>query len=81
VAAEAPSPPPPETCEPEALARELGLRPGLTRHELARARRAFALDNHPDRLPPSRRETATRRMTLANALIDAAMRQAPRKSF
>ena len=79
--AEAHSPPPVEpepeaqSCDPAAVAAELGLRPGLKAAELKRIRRAFALENHPDRLDPSRRELASRRMTLANALIDEALRQ------
>ncbi|MFI5010980.1 MAG: hypothetical protein ACHQAY_01400 [Hyphomicrobiales bacterium] len=67
---------PPETCDPISLAAELGLRAGLKPAELKRIRRAFALANHPDRLDPSRREAASRRMTLANSLIDEALRQA-----
>jgi hypothetical protein len=64
------------TSDPASLAHELGLRAGLTRFELKRLRRAFALRNHPDRLDPSRREAASRRMKVANALIDAALRRA-----
>ncbi|SDR62284.1 hypothetical protein SAMN05519103_07801 [Rhizobiales bacterium GAS113] len=64
-----------QSCDPMALVTELGLRPGLKPTELKRIRRAFALDNHPDRLDPSRRELASRRMTLANSLIDEALRR------
>ncbi|SED18502.1 hypothetical protein SAMN05519104_2982 [Rhizobiales bacterium GAS188] len=64
-----------QSCDPMALVAELGLRPGLKPTELKRIRRAFALDNHPDRLDPSRRELASRRMTLANSLIDEALRR------
>jgi len=64
----------PETCEPASLAAELGLRAGMTRRELQRLRRAFALENHPDRLDPARREFAARRM-IANSLIDEALRR------
>jgi hypothetical protein len=65
---------------PVSLAAELGLRAGLKPAELRRLRRAFALENHPDRLAPSRREAASRRMTIANSLIDEALRRtrAPR---
>jgi hypothetical protein len=65
----------PESCDPQELATELGLRPGLKPAELRRIRRAFALDNHPDRLDVAHRELASRRMTLANSLIDEALRQ------
>jgi hypothetical protein len=68
----------PTTCDPLSLAAELGLKAGMTRAELQRLRRRFALANHPDRLSPSRREAASRRMTLANSLIDAALRRATR---
>jgi hypothetical protein len=63
-------------CDPVSLSTELGLRTGLTRAQLQRLRRVFALDNHPDRLAPSRREAASRRMTIANSLIDEALRRA-----
>jgi hypothetical protein len=65
----------PESSDPQALATELGLRPGLKPAELRRIRRAFALDNHPDRLDEAHRELASRRMTLANSLIDEALRR------
>lgn len=62
-------------CDREAVAAELRLRPGLTRAELHRIRRDFARSNHPDRVPPSWREEANQRMTIANALIDRALKQ------
>jgi hypothetical protein len=65
-----------QACDPASLAAELGLRAGMTRAELQRLRRSFALENHPDRLGPAQGETASRRMTIANALIDAALRRA-----
>jgi hypothetical protein len=65
-----------EASDPVSLAAELGLRAGMPRAELRRLRRDFALKNHPDRVGPLRSETASRRMTIANALIDAALRQA-----
>jgi hypothetical protein len=58
-----------------AVAEELGLRPGLTPAQLASARRGFALANHPDRVSPDEREEATRRMAMANILIDRAVKQ------
>jgi len=57
------------------VAEELGLRPGLTPRELNASRRAFALANHPDRVPPASRNEATRRMAIANILIDRALRE------
>ena len=56
------------------VADELGLRPGLASQELARMRRAFALANHPDRFGPEHRDEATRRMAIANILIDRALK-------
>lgn len=56
------------------VAEELGLRPGLASQELARMRRAFALANHPDRFGPEHRDEATRRMAIANILIDRALK-------
>jgi hypothetical protein len=56
------------------VAAELGLTPDLSTADLHRIRRAFALSNHPDRVVPEHRELATRRMTVANALIDQALR-------
>jgi hypothetical protein len=58
-----------------AVAEELGLRPGLTPAELGRIRRSFALANHPDRAAPAHRDEATRRMAIANILIDRALRE------
>lgn len=63
----------PQACEPEALACELGLGAALTAREIERIRRNFALANHPDRVPASERDLATRRMTVANMLIDQAL--------
>jgi len=57
-----------------AVAGELGLQPGLASQELARMRRAFALANHPDRFGPEHRDEATRRMAIANILIDRALK-------
>jgi hypothetical protein len=65
----------PPTCDPETIARELGLGPGLTARELESIRRSFALTNHPDRILPSQRTLATCRMAVANMLIDRALRE------
>lgn len=62
-------------CDLETVARELGLGADLSTGELERRRRAFALRNHPDRVTPQHWEVATRRMTLANMLIDLALRE------
>lgn len=63
----------PSACNPEAVARELQLTPQLTARELERIRRNFALANHPDRVASGDHDLATRRMTLANMLIDQAL--------
>lgn len=65
---------PHDTNEAEAVAAQLRLRPRLTAQELRRIRRAFALANHPDRVPAPLRERATRRMVIANTLIDTALK-------
>jgi hypothetical protein len=70
----------PEDCEPDALARELGLAEDLTTREVERIRRSFALANHPDRVSADQRDLATRRMTVANMLIDKALAERRRES-
>jgi hypothetical protein len=76
---ESPAPSLPEDCEPDALARELGLAEDLTTREVERIRRSFALANHPDRVSADQRSLATRRMTVANMLIDKALAERRRK--
>jgi hypothetical protein len=72
---EKPAPPPlPPKSEHEAVLDELHLTPNLTSQELARIRREFAKVNHPDRVEPLQRDEATRRMTIANSVIDEALR-------
>jgi hypothetical protein len=66
----------PKPAHYRSVAEELGLRPGLTAHQLNASRRAFALANHPDRVAPPDRDQATRRMAIANILIDRALREA-----
>lgn len=61
--------------DPASIAEELGLQPHLTAEEIVRVRRAFALANHPDRVAPARRAQATQRMTIANALVDQALKR------
>ena len=57
-----------------ALARELGIGPQSRQDDLDRARRAFAMRYHPDRMPEEHRERAALRMQIANMLIDEAKR-------
>jgi hypothetical protein len=49
------------------------LEPGLAVEELNRERRRLAFANHPDRVPPERREAASRAMAEINAEIDRAI--------
>ena len=63
--------------EDEAIAEELGLRADLAIVDLRRIRRDFAKKNHPDRFEPAQRLGAARRMTIANMLIDARLKQRP----
>lgn len=56
------------------IAEDLDLKPDYTAHRLMERRRAFAKLNHPDRVHPDFRAQATRRMTVANMLIDQALR-------
>lgn len=72
--AEPPPPPLPPKSEHEQVVDELHLSPNLTPADLKLLRRRFAKDNHPDRVAPGVREQATRRMTIANSLIDEALR-------
>lgn len=57
------------------IAAELNLRAGMPRDEIYRIRREFALSNHPDLFDSGLREIATRRMTIANMLIDEELRK------
>ena len=67
-------------CDREAIAGELGLTPALGAKDLERIRREFALANHPDRAAPAARDLATRRMTIANTLIDQALQDRKRQA-
>jgi hypothetical protein len=67
-------PPATPLSEQEQVMAELHLTPALTSHDLKLIRRKFAMANHPDRVAPQIREQATRRMTIANMLIDEALR-------
>ena len=59
----------------EAVAEELHLNGGQSDNELRRIRRAFAFYNHPDRVPAKWRDHATQRMSIANAMIDNALKK------
>jgi hypothetical protein len=63
--------------EDEAIAEELGLQAELAPADLQRIRRDFAKKNHPDRFAPAQRLGAARRMSIANMLIDAYLKQRP----
>jgi len=66
-------PPPKTSTDPRVIAGELGITAATTTAELYRLRRQFALDNHPDRLAPHYRDSATTRMMIANRMIDDAI--------
>lgn len=58
------------------IAGDLGLVPDMTKAEIRERRRAFARDNHPDRVAEEFQEAATIRMTAANRMVEAALRRA-----
>ncbi len=60
----------------EAVTLELQLSDDLEPSELERRRRTFAYRNHPDRFGPAHQAWALRRMTVANVLIDQALKTA-----
>lgn len=60
--------------DPASIARELNLSNLGSGADLDRARRSFAMRNHPDRVPEPMRERAKMRMQIANMLIDEAKR-------
>lgn len=60
---------------PQEIAAELALSENDTLQTLGEKRRAFAKANHPDGVALPFRDNATRRMKLANLLIDEAMRR------
>lgn len=70
---------PRETVRPQEAAAELigklSARPFAVK-ELAGLRRAFALQNHPDRVPDALRDEAVRAMADVNAAIDRALKAA-----
>lgn len=63
---------------PEEIAAELDISARDTVQSLGEKRRAFAKKNHPDSVDPPFRENATKRMTVANLLIDKALRRVNR---
>ena len=66
---------PPRSVE-EAVTQELQLSDDLEPPDLERKRRTFAYRNHPDRVGPAHKMQALRRMTVANVLIDQALKTA-----
>jgi len=66
----------------EAILAELGLTENLTDEELNRLRRLYMWRNHPDRHRESQRASATRRVAIANMLVDRARSRlaGPRRS-
>jgi hypothetical protein len=63
------------TANLEAITDELGITAQMTSSDLNRLRRKFALANHPDRTGLDERELATRRMMIANMLIDRELKR------
>jgi hypothetical protein len=57
------------------IAEDLGLSACRNEHDLRERRRLFALANHPDRVLPEFRQQATRRMMIANQMVDAALKK------
>jgi hypothetical protein len=57
--------------DPNKILLELGLNSGFSEADIATLRREFALRNHPDRVRADLRELATRRMMIANDLMDS----------
>jgi hypothetical protein len=67
----APEPAPAEVT-PELVLKELGPTEHLSLDELNRLRRLYMWRNHPDRRGEAQRESATRRVAIANMLLDRA---------
>jgi len=65
----------PTRTDEEGIAAELELASARNLEDLARIRRAFARQNHPDMLHPGLSEPATVRMKIANMLIDRRARE------
>lgn len=60
--------------KPQDIARELKLRAWHSPGQILEIRRRFALKNHPDRVSAGIRDAATTRMSIANTLIDEALK-------
>jgi hypothetical protein len=75
VHAEIPATAPPRSVE-ETVSHELQLSDDLKPADLEQIRRTFAYRNHPDRVGPAHKMHALRRMTVANVLIDQALKTA-----
>ncbi len=60
---------------PEEVAEDLGIQETDTAAIMLERRRQFARISHPDRVPEQWRDQANLRMTLANLLIDEALKQ------
>lgn len=58
------------------VAADLALASGMGKAEIREKRRTFARTNHPDRVAEQFREAATVRMTIANRLVETALRKA-----
>ena len=71
-AASAPAPRQLKDESPEAILAELGLSDRLTHDEISQLRRLYMWRNHPDRHSEAERENATRRVAIANMLLDRA---------
>jgi hypothetical protein len=69
------APPMGRAADTRSVAEELRITATMTVSDLSRLRREFALTNHPDRVTSSERENATRRMMVANMLIDSEMKR------
>jgi len=74
-ASKSPAKPVRKSSDPQAVAAELRITTAMTFSDLNRLRRQFALANHPDRAGLAEREDATRRMMVANMLIDREMKR------
>jgi hypothetical protein len=73
-----PSPIPPawlERLSEQDVEADLGLGQAMTSADIKEKRRAFARINHPDRVAEEFREAATIRMTIANRLVEVALRR------
>ena len=65
--------PPRPSARPEDIGAELGLETIRTPIDVARTRRRFMWENHPDRRNDLDRDLANRRVAIANMLLDRAL--------